>query len=120
MADRGHLEQAVLQALWDHPGGLTARELIDALEGRDPAMTTTLTVLGRLTRKGLVRRVGELRPRRYAATGSREDYIAQIMLDALGQAPDRGAALNRFLGGISETDAHHLRRAMRRHRGTDS
>ncbi len=110
----------MLQVLWDHPEGITARELIDALEGREPAITTMLTVLDRLTRKGLVRRVGELRPRRYAATGSREDYIAQIMLDALGQAPDREAALNRFLGGISESDAHHVRRAMRRQRDPDS
>lgn len=119
MADRGHLEQAVLQVLWERPGGLTARELIGALDGRQPAMTTVLTVLDRLARKGLVTREGELRPHRYAATTSREDYIARVMLDVLGQAPDRAAVLGRFLGGISEADTHHVRRFLRRRRGDD-
>ena len=114
MADRGHLEQAVLRVLWDHPEGITARELIEALAGRDLAMTTVLTVLDRLARKGLVTRRGEMRPRRYQASVSREDYIAQIMLDALGQAPDRGAVLSRFLGGVSDADTAHLRRFIHR------
>ena len=114
MADRGHLEQAVLHVLWGHPDGVTARELIEALEGRDPAMTTVLTVLNRLAHKGLVTRFGEMRPRRYVATARREDFIAQLMLDALGQAPDRAAVLSRFLGAMSDADTHHLRRAMRR------
>ena len=119
MTERGHLEQAVLRVLWERPGGLTARELIDALEERQPAMTTILTVLNRLARKGLVTREGQLRPRRYVAATRREDHIAQVMLDALGQAPDRAAVLSRFLGSISEADTHHVRRVLRRRRGND-
>jgi predicted transcriptional regulator len=119
MADRAHLEQAVLHALWEQPGGLTARELIDALDERQPAMTTILTVLDRLARKGLVVRAGDLRPRRYVATTPRDEYIARVMLDALGQAPDRTAVLSRFLGGISEADSHHLRISLRRKRRDD-
>ncbi len=119
MADRGHLEQAVLHTLWERPGGRTARELIDALEGRQPAMTTVLTVHDRLARKGLVVRTRDLRPRRYVATTAREEYIAQVMLDALGRAPDRAAVLSRFLGGVSEADTHHLRRSLRRKRRND-
>lgn len=114
MAGSGHLEQAVLQVLWDHPEGITARDLLDALEGRDLAMTTILTVLDRLGRKDLVIRRDGLRPHRYAAAVQREDYIADLMLDALGQAPDRGAALTRFLGGVTDTDSDHLRRVLRR------
>jgi predicted transcriptional regulator len=94
--------------------------LIEALEGRSPAMTTVLTVLNRLAHKGLVTRAGEMRPRRYAATAGREDYVAQLMLDALGQAPDRAAVLSRFLGAMSDADTHHLRRAMRRRSSEDN
>jgi predicted transcriptional regulator len=114
MAGSGQLERAVLQVLWDHPEPMAARDVLAALEGRDLAVTTVLTVLDRLGRKGLVTRERDGRAHRYQAAARREDYIADLMLDALGQAPDRGAALARFLGGVSDTDTDHLRRALRR------
>lgn len=113
MAGSGHLERAVLQVLWDHPEGLAARDIIAALDGRDLAMTTVLTVLDRLRRKHLVGRHDDARPHQYFAMVTREDYVADIMLDALGQATDRRAALVRFLGGVTVTDTDHLRRALR-------
>lgn len=119
MAGSGHLEQAVLQVLWDHPDGMIARDILGALEERELAMTTVLTVLDRLRRKHLVRRVDDTRPHRYFATASREDYVADVMLDALGRARDRRAALVRFLGGVTDTDTDDLRRALRR-RGSPS
>lgn len=117
MAGSGHLEQAVLRVLWDHPAGMTARDLLTELDGRELAMTTVLTVLDRLGRKGLVTRHGDVRPHRYVAAVQRDDYIAELMLDALGQAPDRSAALARFLGRVSDDDSDHLRRLLRRRRG---
>lgn len=119
MAGSGHLERAVLQILWDHPEGATCRDVLTSLEGRDLAVTTVLTVLDRLRRKQLASRRDDMRPHRYFATVRREDYIAEIMLDALGQAPDRGAALTRFLGGVTDTDTDHLLRALRRRRSDD-
>jgi predicted transcriptional regulator len=116
MAGSGELERAVLEVLWDRPEPLAARDVLDALEGRDLAVTTVLTVLDRLGRKGLVTRERDGRAHRYQAAVRREDYIAELMLDALGQAPDRGATLARFLGGVSDTDTDHLRRALRRRR----
>ncbi len=114
MAGRGELERAILQVLWEHPDALTAREVVSALPGRDLALTTVLTVLGRLCRKRLVLRDDDTRPHCYRPAASREDYLAQVMLDALGQATDRDAALTRFLGGVTEGDTAHLRRALRR------
>lgn len=114
MAGDAHLEQAVLRVLWEHPDGMTARGVLDALEGRELALTTVLTVLDRLRRKGMVERRDDHRPHEYFTTAGREDYIAELMLDALGQAPDRGAALSRFLGGVSDADTAHLRRLLRR------
>ncbi len=75
-------------------------------------MTTVLTVLDRLRRKGLVRRERSGRAHLYQAAVSREDYVADLMVEALGQAPDRGAALTRFLGSVSPADTDHLRRAL--------
>ncbi len=114
MAGRGELERAVLQVLWDRPDGLPARDVVAALPGRDLALTTVLTVLDRLRRKDLVRRDEAVRPHVYQATSTREEHIADLMLDALGQAPDRAAALTRFLGGVSDSDTRHLRDALHR------
>ena len=117
MAGSGQLERAVLQVLWDATGPVPARDVLAALTQRDPAqrelaVTTVLTVLDRLRRKGLVRRERDGRAHRYQASVSREDYVADLMLEALGQAPDRSAALTRFLGGVSPADTDHLRRTL--------
>jgi predicted transcriptional regulator len=110
---RGDLERAVLGVLWEHPDGATAREVQDALADREPATTTVLTVLTRLERKGLVVRVKEGRAHRYRAAASREEHIAGLMSDALDGAPDRGAALARFLGAIGPDGQDTLRDLLR-------
>jgi predicted transcriptional regulator len=131
LAGTGQLERAVLQVLWDSPGPVSGRDVLVALAAadgagtdgggadgagtgapRELAITTVLTVLDRLRRKGLVRRERSGRAHLYEAALSREDYVAGLMLEALGQAPDRGAALTRFLGAASPADADHLRRAL--------
>ena len=60
----GDLERSVMDLLWDHPGPHTANEVRDTLAG-DLAVTTVLTVLSRLEKKGLVQRDGGRRPHRY-------------------------------------------------------
>lgn len=114
MTGRGELERAVLQVLWNHPEGVSAREVAGELPNEELAMTTVLTALDRLRRKDRVRRDDDTRPHTYFAAQSQEDYIAAVMLDALGQAPDREAALSQFLGGVSDTDAASVWRSLRR------
>ncbi|HLR27164.1 MAG TPA: BlaI/MecI/CopY family transcriptional regulator [Ruania sp.] len=114
MTGRGELERAVLRVLWEHPEGVTAREVAGELPNENLAMTTVLTALDRLRRKKKVRRDETTRPHTYFAAQTQEDYIAAVMWDALGQAADRDAALTRFLGGVSETDAASVRRILRR------
>lgn len=114
MAGRGELEQAVLQVLWENPAGITARDVTSAMPDRELALTTVMTVLSRLCQKGLAMRDELARPHLYRASATRAEYIADIMLDALGQAPDREAALTRFLGAVTPTDTDHLRRVLRR------
>jgi predicted transcriptional regulator len=109
MASLGELERAVMEVLWAAPGPCTARHVQDALADRGLATTTVLTVLGRLERKKLVEREREGRAHRYRATGTREDHIAALMRDALNGAPDRGAVLARFFGGMPPDDQARLR-----------
>lgn len=119
MVGRGELEHAVMQVLWDNPDGTTAREVMSAMPARALALTTVMTVLGRLCRKGLAIRDDLIRPHRYRAMMTREAHVADMMLDALGQAPDREAALTRFLGAVSDTDTAYLRSVLRRRSGRD-
>jgi predicted transcriptional regulator len=126
----GKLERAVMETLWDltsdwdadpsgDPGGAlartaTARQVADRLGAdRQLAYTTVLTVLDRLERKGLVRRLRKHRAHRYAPIATREAYAAELMLQALGSASDRDAALVRFVDAVSPEEAEVLRRALR-------
>lgn len=128
VARLGELERAVMEALWDltAPSGsaregpdartATARQVAERLAAeRSLAYTTVLTVLARLERKGMVRHLREGRTHPYAPVASREDYAAELMLEALGAAGDRsrGAVLARFadaVAGLPEAEA--LRQAL--------
>ncbi|MEQ3553682.1 BlaI/MecI/CopY family transcriptional regulator [Pseudonocardia nematodicida] len=105
----GELERAVMNVLWETDRDMTAREVQDQLADRDLATTTVLTVLGRLERKQLVQRMRDGRAHHYRPVASREDHVAELMTDALDDAPDRGAALARFLGGMTEEERSRLR-----------
>lgn len=113
MTTLGELERAVMETLWSAEAPVTARDVQDALASRDLAATTVLTVLGRLERKGLVSREREGRAHRYRSVASREDHVAELMLDALGATPNRGAALARFLGSMPDTERAALRDLLR-------
>jgi predicted transcriptional regulator len=119
VARLGVLERAVMETLWDLTGpetaqsDVTARQVVDRLAAsRSLAYTTVLTVLDRLERKGLVRRLREGRAHRYAPAATREVYAAELMLEALGRASNRDAALVRFVDAVSPEEAEVLRRAL--------
>ena len=109
MASLGELERAVMDLLWAGQEAATANTLRDLLalstraengtagRGQGPGVTTVLTVLSRLERKGLVERERGTRPHRYQAVSSREDHTAELMHEVLGSAPDREAVLARFM-----------------------
>jgi predicted transcriptional regulator len=105
-----------MEALWASDRPVLAREVEAALDRPDLAYTTVLTVLGRLERKGFVRRQRDARAHAYSAVGTRADHVAEVMHDALDDSGDRDAALSRFVGGMSEDEAEILRRALRSHR----
>ena len=108
----GDLERAAMEVVWAGPGALTARQVADALADRGLAYTTWLTVLGRLERKGLLERSRDARAHTYAPRSSREDLVAGLLQQALGQAEYREAALQRFARSVSPEEAAALRRAL--------
>jgi predicted transcriptional regulator len=120
----GELERAVMEVLWSAADPRTARQVADALPDRELAKTTVLTVLSRLEAKGRVERCRDGWAHTYAPTATREDYIAELMHEALVDAPDRAAALVRFAGQVTPDEAAALQgaldEALRRPRGVTS
>ncbi len=111
MTGLGELERRVMDVLWAAMGTpLTGRQVADELPDR--AYTTVLTILERLRRKNLVERTREGKAHRFAATASRETYMAELMVEALGSAQDRQAVLVRFAEVVSPEEAVVLRQAL--------
>ncbi|GAA3941812.1 BlaI/MecI/CopY family transcriptional regulator [Pseudoclavibacter caeni] len=113
---RGELEQQVMKVLWAAEEPLGATQVRDALQGRGPvpAYTTVITVLDRLTEKGMVVRHGDAPRRvRFTAARSEEEQASLHMRHTLDEVDDRRAALLRFAGELTDDDLDVLRRALR-------
>ena len=104
----GDLERSVLEHLWAVAGPVTATQLRDEFTDRGLALTTVHTVLTRLEQKGFVAS-DESRPRQFRAVGTREEHVAELMHEVLGQAGDRQAALARFVGSVADDEVAMLR-----------
>jgi predicted transcriptional regulator len=113
VANLGLLERSVMQALWDADAPLSAYDVLPLVSGsggaKRLAVTTVLTVLSRLEKKGFVTADRTARPHHYTALGSRADHVAELLHEALGESADRHAVLERFVGGVSAADAAVLR-----------
>jgi BlaI family transcriptional regulator, penicillinase repressor len=105
-----------MTVLWTAGGPVTAKAVCDALGDRTLAVTTVLTVLSRLERKGLVQRSRDDRAHTYTAAATREEHVAELMREALGTADDRDGALVRFVGTATDEELDALRRALRTRR----
>jgi predicted transcriptional regulator len=106
-----------MEVLWAREdagsGAATARDVSRALAGeRDLAHTTVMTVLDRLAKKDFLHRERDGRAWRYRPAASRERYITELMLGALDETGDRGAALVHFVQSVSEDEAAVIRKAL--------
>jgi predicted transcriptional regulator len=109
---RGELEQEVMAALWAHTEPVAARTVLRDLADPELAYTTVKTVLERLTRKGVVTRTNVGGTWHYAAAGTRDAFVAELMLQALERTGDRDAALVAFVRSVGPADADTLRKAL--------
>ncbi|MEO7269035.1 MAG: BlaI/MecI/CopY family transcriptional regulator [Knoellia sp.] len=113
----GDLERVVMEQLWEssarRPEGASVRDVLEALPGdRSLAYTTVMTVLDRLSKKGLVTRERDGRAWRYTPAGTRESLTAETMRASLGDANDRRATLLHFLDGATPEELDDLRAAL--------
>ena len=112
----GTLERAIMDQLWDNGGPQTVRQVHRALSAqRQLAYSTVMTVLQRLTPKSLVTQIRDDRAYQYSPNHGREELVADLMVDALGQACDDGgrrAALIHFVQRVAAEDVDALLRAL--------
>jgi predicted transcriptional regulator len=106
-----------MDAIWDMSAGaptttFTVREVHNLFP--QSAYTTILTVIGRLTGKGLIERIRDGKTHHVRPTGSRESYVAELMHEALAGTPDADAALVRFAQTVPAEQARLLGKALRK------
>jgi predicted transcriptional regulator len=100
---RGSLEQTVLEVLAGSDRVLTPAEVRDRLGG-DLAYTTVMTVMTRLTEKGLLVRQRSGRGYAYTAITDEAELAARQMQRVLDSHDDRAAVLARFVGALQPGD----------------
>jgi predicted transcriptional regulator len=114
---RGELEKQVLDVLWAAEGPVTPRQVHDQMgKSRKLAYTTTMTILVRLYKKGLVEREPAGRAFAYRPRVSRDQRAAERMNDALTSAGDASLALTHFVESLPADQVQGLRAALRRAR----
>ena len=112
---RGELETAVLRILWGSSTPLPAKDIREAFADQSsiPALTTLLTVLDRLARKGtVVKEPASGAGYVFSAASSESTFAATAMVSALLSSNDRSTALLRFAGQLDASDLEALRRAV--------
>lgn len=101
----GELENAVMEVLWSHRVPMSVRDVHDVLiRQRDLAYTTVMTVLDRLSKKGIAQRELEGRAWLYSPAKSRPDLFAAEIADLLDALPaaERADVLRRVIAEASQ------------------
>ena len=102
----GPLEAEIMDVVWDS-GDVTVRDVHQALSAdRSIAYTTVMTTLGRLSDKGLLRRIEDQPAHHYSAVVSREQYarstVKSVVDWLLGHFPDPAVAY--FIDRVEKED----------------
>ena len=104
----GKLESDVLAALWAHGEPATLGELLTELGG-GLAGNTVQTILTRLSRKGVVTRSRSGHGYLYTPSTAPAQLLADKMRTELESRTDHHAVLQRFVTGLTASDADILR-----------
>jgi predicted transcriptional regulator len=113
MARFGDLEASIMDVVWANEAPVRVREVSDRLNQERPlAFNTVQTVMENLFHKGWLTRHKNGRAYWYEAARSRDDYVAQLLDEALSVAPDPAATLVRLVGGMDPAEIASLRAAL--------
>ena len=104
----GVLEAEVMEVLQAAGAPLNPAEVQQRL-GSDLAYTTVVTILTRLTAKGLLERTKAGRAYSYAPVSDIPGLAARRMHQVMDGEADRGAVLARFVDSLSDGDERLLR-----------
>ena len=110
---RGVLEHEIVAVLLAHGGAMTPAQVRRAL-GADLAYTTVMTVLVRLSTKGVLTRERAGRAFAYRAVVEDDEIAAHQIRRLLDAKGDRAAVLSRFVGALSAEDERLLADLLRR------
>ena len=116
----GDLERAIMDRLWAidpviPESAMTVREIHESIaQERDIAYTTVMTVLDRMSKKGLVTRERDGRAWRYLPVSTSEELTAALLRDSLEhiESSDRRAAMLHFLDAASAEEIDDLKAAL--------
>ena len=108
----GPLEAEIMDVVWDS-GDVTVRDVHQALSAnRSIAYTTVMTTLGRLSDKGLLRRIEDQPAHHYNAVVSRDQYarstVKSVVDWLLGHFPDPAVAY--FIDRVEKEDEDVIER----------
>jgi predicted transcriptional regulator len=113
MRSLGRLELAIMEQAWHAGRPVRVREVLDHLQaGRPLALTTVLTVMERLYRKGWLAREQSGRAHLYRPTVTRAEYAAGLMSQALAEGEDGAETFVRFVALLGPGKLEELRRAL--------
>lgn len=111
----GDLESVVMKHIWLRAVPVSVREILtDIAVDRQIAYTTVMSTMDNLFRKGWLDRERAGRAYLYRAVLTREQHLAQLMLEALGQGGRNEAVLTHFVDNISCDESRLLAAALRR------
>ena len=111
----GDLEKLVMDVLWDK-GEVTGREVLEEIEKERPlALTTILTVMDRLLKKGLIKRKKRGGIFVYAPSISRDDFVKRVSEEVLQGILDISAssAASSFVDILYRTSPDEMDRLSR-------
>ncbi len=111
----GELESQVMDVVWKG-GEIKGREVYEEIKKtRDIALTTVLTVLERLTEKGLVEKVKESATYTFKPTCTKDEFAGSVSRQVLRGVMElwSGSAVASFVDILAEKDPDELERLSR-------
>lgn len=111
----GPLEQEIMNELWKH-GTLSGKEIFEGVKRqRVIALTTVLTVVERLHKKGLVRKTRSATVYLFSPVYSKEEFARKVSAEALREIFQLSAngAFASFVDAVAERDPVELDRLTR-------
>ena len=111
----GDLERLVMDILWNR-GDVTGREVLEEIEKTRPlALTTILTVMDRLLKKGLIKRKKRGWVFVYTPSISRDDFVRQVSEEVMQGILDISAssAASSFVDILYKTSPEEMDRLSR-------